>query len=135
MPEQLAATQAVAQQVKIALETADLSAFSGLLDPDVHWGAPEDASPSCQNRNQVLAWYQRGWEAGVRARISEVVVIGDQLILVGLVVVGNRAAKDGEEQRWQVLTVHGGRVVDIVGYDERGEAVARARSAGLSPPR
>jgi hypothetical protein len=55
------------------------------------------------------------------------VVRGDQ-ILIGLKVAGNRAAdaRSGEAERWQVLTVRGGRVVDIVGFDERGEAAARA---------
>jgi hypothetical protein len=28
--------------------------------------------------------------------------------------------------RWQVLTVRGGRIVDIVGFDDRSEAVTRA---------
>ena len=128
MSERPEAMESLAQQVKIALESADLSVFSGLLDPNVHWGAPDDPAPSCQNREQVLAWYQRGRDAGVRARVSEVVVLGDQTILAGLVVTGNQAADEdgGEVERWQLLTVHNGRVVDIVGYDDRTEAVARA---------
>jgi ketosteroid isomerase-like protein len=130
MSEQPEAIESLAQQVKIALESADLSAFSRLLDPNVRWGAPDDDPvPSCQNREQVLAWYRRGRDAGVRARISEVVVLGDQTILAGLVVTGNRAAEEngGGIERWQLLTVRDGRVVDIVAYDDRTEAVARAR--------
>src|ERR1700694_741205 len=124
MSEQREVMEGIAQQVKIALEAADLSDFSELLDPDVHWGAPDDPSPSCQNRDQVLAWYRRRRESGGRARVSEVVVLGDR-ILVGLAVVGNQAARErqGEVERWQILTVRGGRVVDIVAFDERSEAV------------
>jgi hypothetical protein len=50
------------------------------------------------------------------------------MILVGLAVTGNEAADEngGEVERWQVMTVRGGRVVDIVAYDERSEAVAWA---------
>jgi ketosteroid isomerase-like protein len=127
VPEQLEATERIARQVSAALAAADLAAFSELLDPDVRWGPPGDPAPPCQSRDQVLAWYRRGREAGVRARVSETVVRGDQ-ILIGLKVAGNRAAdaRSGEAERWQVLTVRGGRVVDIVGFDERGEAAARA---------
>ena len=128
MSEQLEAIESLSQQVKVALESADLSAFSRLLDPNVHWGAPDDPAPSCQNREQVLAWYQRGRDAGVRARVSQVAVLGHQTIMAGLVVTGNQAADDdeGEVERWHLLTVRNGRVVDIVAYDDRTEAVARA---------
>ena len=130
MAEQLDAAQRIAQQVKMALEAADLAAFSDLLDPNVRW-RPGDPSPPCQNRDQVLAWYRRGRQAGIRARVSETVVLADR-ILVGLKVLGNQATTEsgGEADRWQVLTVRAGRVVDIVGFDERTEA---ASHAGLDP--
>lgn len=130
MPEQQDAMEHLAEQVWAALESADLSAFRDLLDPDVHWGAPDDpSSPACQNRDHVLAWYKQARESGVRARVSETVVLGAQIV-VGLRVVGNRAATDtgSEVGRWEVLTVRDGRVVDIVGFDDRGDAVARADS-------
>lgn len=174
MAEQLDATERIAQQVRVALEATDLAAFADLLDPDVHWGPPGDPSPPCQNRDQVLSWYRRGRQAGVRARVSETVVRGDR-ILVGLRVAGNSAAarpggdaeqpdaaggggdagrggeaergsgagrgagaergsdagRGAETERWQVLTVRGGRVVGIVGYEERSQAAA---DAGLQPP-
>jgi ketosteroid isomerase-like protein len=114
-------------RIKVALESADLAAIKDLLDPDVRWGAPDDEAPGCQNRRQVLAWYRRGREAGVRARVTELVAHGDK-ILVGLNVVGRPAveAQGGEEERWQVLTVAGDRIVDIRGFDDREEAAARA---------
>jgi ketosteroid isomerase-like protein len=125
MPEDPESVERVARQVRVALEAADLSAFSDLLDPNVRWGPPGDPSPPCQSREQVLAWYQRGKQSGVSARVTEVVVLGDQ-ILVGLVVAGNEPARarGGQATRWQVLTVREGRVVDIVGFDQRSEAVA-----------
>jgi ketosteroid isomerase-like protein len=129
MPNQQEAVENVAKQVRVALEAADLSAFSDLLDPNVHWGAPDDPSPSCQNRKQVLAWYQRGRDAGIRANVTEVEILGDR-ILVGLQVAGNQATDERGDisERWQVLTVRDGRVVDIVGFDDRYEAEARAGS-------
>jgi hypothetical protein len=120
--------EVIARQVKAALEAADVSAFSDLLDPHVRWGAPDDPVPPCQTRDQVLTWYQRGRDDGVRASVTEVVV-GDDKLLVGLRVVG-RAAEDEPVDRWQVLTLGGGLVVDIRGFDDRGEAAARAGVPG-----
>jgi SnoaL-like domain len=127
MVEKPSMAGAIAERVRAALKSADLTAIAELLDPNVCWGAPDDRAPSCQNRDQVLGWYRRGRPAGVRARVSEMVVHGEK-ILVGLKVVGNRAAKEqgGEADRWQVLTIHEGHIVDIRGFEERSDAIARA---------
>jgi RimJ/RimL family protein N-acetyltransferase len=120
----------LAGQVKLALEAADLDAYAELLDPRVRWGPPGDPAPPCQNRAQVLAWYRHGREADTRARVTETLVSGDQ-ILVGLAVTGRPAADTGgEADRWQVLTVRDGRVAAIAGFDDRDEAAAWA---GLAP--
>jgi ketosteroid isomerase-like protein len=120
----------IAARVRLALESADLSAFSDLLDPNVTWGAPDDPRPACRNRNQVLAWYERGRESGVTAQVTDVAVYGDR-ILIGLVVHGNQAAQDrgGSALRWQVLSVREGKVVEIVGFDDRRDALALVEQA------
>jgi ketosteroid isomerase-like protein len=117
----------VGDRIRAALESAELTAIAAVLDADVTWGAPDDEAPACRNRREVLAWYQRGRDAGVRAHVTEVVVHGDR-VLVGLVVTGRSdvAEAGGEEQRWQVLTLAGDGVIDIRGFDEREEAAARA---------
>ena len=122
--------EAVAEQVRTALEADDLSAFSDLLDPEVQWGAPDSRVPTCRNREQVLAWYKRGRAAGARAQVSEVVVIEDR-ILVGMTVRGSKQARSrgGAALRWQVLTVGNGRIVDITGFGDRSEALARLERA------
>jgi ketosteroid isomerase-like protein len=134
MAEAQSTADELAGRVRTALESADLTAIRDLLDPNVRWGAPDDPAPSCQNRDQVLAWYQRGREAGVRAQVTDMVV-EDNKILVGLTVIGTGGALSGEQggpaDRWQVLTVRGGRVVDIRGFDDREEARSRA---GISDP-
>lgn len=131
MPKAQPTPAEVAARVKAALESADLATFRELLDPDVRWGAPDDAAPSCQNRDQVLAWYQRGRDSGVRASVTEVVVATNK-VLVGLKVRGSAAAAEHgrEADRWQVLTLGGGRVVDIRGFDRRGDAAASAGIRG-----
>lgn len=125
MPEAQESMEHLAEQVKAALESADLSAYSDLLDPHVQWGPPEDRSV-CRNRRQVLTWYERGRESGTRAKVSEITVMGDRL-LVGLRVSNLLADSAGAEtDRWQVLTVRDGRVVQIVGYEKRDDAIAEA---------
>jgi ketosteroid isomerase-like protein len=111
--------------VRKALATEDLSVFSELLDPAVTWGAPGDRNPSCKNRNQVLAWYQRGREAGVQGSVYDVEVLGDRL-LISMSVRGTENARErgGAALRFQVLTVRNGKVVDIVGFDDKSEALS-----------
>lgn len=111
--------------VRRALVSEDLSAFTELLDPDVTWGAPGARHPSCKNRDQVLAWYQRGREAGVRGSVFDVEALGDRL-LVSMSVRGTGAAqgRGGASLRFQVLTVRAGKIVDIVGFDDKAEALA-----------
>ena len=111
--------------VRKALAAEDLAAFTELLDPAVTWGAPSAPNPTCKNRNQVLAWYQRGRDAGVRGSVYDVEVLGDRL-LVSLNVRGTENARErgGAALRFQVLTVRSGRVVDIVGFDDKTEALS-----------
>jgi ketosteroid isomerase-like protein len=129
MPEDREALAALAGQVREALGSTDPAGFSDLLDPNVRWGAPDDNVSGCHNRKQVLAWDRRARDAGVRVTVTEVEVADDSL-LVGLSVVGNddEAGQGGEALRWQVLTVAGGRIVEIRGFDDRDLA---ARRAGL----
>jgi ketosteroid isomerase-like protein len=117
----------LARRVRIALEAQDLVTFNELLDPGVTWGAPGARNPSCKNRQQVIAWYQRGRESGGQAQVNDVSVVGDRLI-VGLTVRRTDAAnqRGGAALRWQVLTVRDGLVVEIVGFDDRIEAFDHA---------
>jgi SnoaL-like protein len=116
----------IAGQVQAALQTADLTGYRELLDPNVTWGAPDDMEPSCRNRDQVLAWYRRGRAQGVRASVTETLVHNDK-ILVGLSIFDNQSSSDsdGQTHRWQILTVKSGLVVDIRGFEERAAAVSR----------
>jgi len=117
-----------AQRLKSALEDADLEGVADLLDPFVTWGPADVASPPCQNKQQVLAWYQKAASAGASATVSEFVVSKNH-IMVGLVVSGVKGPRNrgGAAPRWQVYTVRDGLIVDIVGFDTRSEAAQRAR--------
>jgi hypothetical protein len=119
--------EAIAGRIQAAMGSADLGSFADLLAPDVRWGAPDDPDQSCRNRDQVLAWYRRGRAAGARAQVTETSVFGDNIV-VGLMVTGRPAPEGTDEaaQRWQVLTVGDEGVVEICGFDNRDDAVARA---------
>jgi len=131
MSETPEAMEAIAQTVLTAMGSEDVAAFAELLDPNVTWGAPDAPHPTCKNRKQVLSWYERGRESGVRGQASEVAVFGDRL-LVTLTVRGTQGAQErgGVALRWQVLTVRDGRIIDIVGFDDRMDAMARVGVPG-----
>lgn len=118
--------EALAEQVRTALASADVEAYGELLDPNVRWGPPDDPESGCHNRKDALAWYRRGRARGVRARVTDTLVRGDK-ILVGLAVTSDQAAAGpgGESNRWQVLSVAKGKIVDIAGFENRDEAVSR----------
>jgi len=122
---------AIAAGIQTALDAADLTEFADLLHPDVRWGPPDDPSPDCTNRKQVLTWYRRGRDAGVRADVFECRVF-DCRILIGTQIRGRDEADGaGSVDRWQVFTVNGGQIVEITGYDDRPEALARAADRGI----
>jgi hypothetical protein len=116
---------ALATRVRVALESADVSAFGELLDPNVRWGAPDDPEPSCQSRDEVLAWYGRGRAAGRRARVIDVQAHGNKILVHLTVSIPSQGRTAIESDRWQVLTCARGCIVDIRGFDTSDEAVAR----------
>ncbi len=126
MSEQVHVPSDLADRVRRALETADLGAMRRLLAPDATWGPPDHPEWGCQNRDEVLAWFQHGRDGGGRARVIDVAA-GPDTLLVGIEVTGfPRAGQDGPVERWQVMTVRHGRVRDIRGFDNRADAATRA---------
>jgi hypothetical protein len=120
-------TEQIGEQIRAAFNDADLTTVQELLDPDVQWGPPGDEGWGCHNRGEVLAWLQRALSGGVRAEVGEVVARGGKL-LIGLRVRGRDAADQagGAEERWQVMTVRAGRIVDVRGFEGRAAAAAFA---------
>jgi ketosteroid isomerase-like protein len=114
--------------VRQALAAEDLSAFTELLDPNVTWGAPGASNPTCKSRDQVLEWYQRGRDAGIRGSVYDIEILGDRL-LVSMSVTGTESAQErgGTALRFQVLTVRSGKIVEIVGFDDKSDAVGYVR--------
>ena len=135
MPDDARATAETAElseRVRLTLESGDLGAIRDLLDPGARWGAPggpHDAD--CRNRDQVVAWWARARAAGARAVVTEVTA-GAGTLLVGLEVTGTPAAREagGAAERWQVLTLRDGRIIDIRGFDGRAAAAGRAGVPG-----
>jgi hypothetical protein len=112
------------------MEAVDLTVMEELLAPDARWGAPEQDVPACRNAKEILAWYEMARDNGIRADITETVVIRDN-ILVGLKVIATGDVKSKPVTRWQVLKVENGLVTELRGYERRGDATEQAES-GIS---
>jgi hypothetical protein len=115
----------IGERVRAALNDADLRAVQDLLDDDVQWGPPGDQGWGCHNRAEVLDWFQSALTSGVRADVSELVV-KDGKLLIGLRVSGRGAPAADQDERWQVMTLRAGRIIDIRGFEERTAAAAFA---------
>ncbi len=117
----------IAASIRTAINGGDLRPFRDVLHPNVTWSAPEDASPTCQSDDQVLAWFTRGRTSGTRARVTETVIWHDR-ILLGLIVTDAKVARElvGKANRWQIYTVRNGMVTEIVGFETREAAFAHA---------
>jgi SnoaL-like domain len=114
----------IAALVRKAMASEDVAAFAELLGSEVTWGPPGARNRICKNRNEVLAWYEKGRDAGVRGSVYDVQVLGDRL-LVSMSVTGTDEARKrgGTALRFQVLTVRHGRIVDIVGFEDKVDAL------------
>ena len=91
-------------------------------------GAPAGPhAADCKNRDQVIAWWGSARAAGARAVVREVTA-GAGTLLVGLEVTGTPTAREagGAAERWQVLTLRDGRIVDIRGFADRAAAAGHA---------
>ena len=115
----------LAAAVRCALDSSDLDSFAHLLAPDVRWGAPDDPKPPCRSRRDVIRWYERGKAQGRRARVLDVAIHGDRLVVHLRVRDESALAPNEESDRWQVLICSGGQIVDIRGYETSVEALNR----------
>ena len=121
--------QVVLDRIRTALDSGDVGSFAVLLTPDVTWGAPGSNNPPCKSDRDVVRWYQRGFDRGVRGRVFEVSSFGDN-VLVGMMVTGNPGAEiGGQVERWQVLALSEGLAKDIRGYEDRASAIVAAERA------
>jgi hypothetical protein len=121
--------ETIAARVRLAMESVDLQLMGELLASDARWGAPEQDVPTCRNAQQILSWYEMARDNGVRADITEVAIVG-QRIVIGLKILPNPNEKKRFRTvvRWQVLSVENEHVVEIRGYDTRGDATDFATS-------
>src|SRR5579859_5429444 len=126
--------RAVAAGLKKAFETNDLALLGRLLDPEVRWGGEEETPETCRSRSDVLSWYGRLNSAGVRARVTEMIV-RDHAVVLALGVTGReRDLGDASPDLvFQVFRIAAGKVVDIHGYPQRALALHAADSPAAEP--
>jgi hypothetical protein len=124
-PELDDSIEALAERVVAAFESADLGAIRELLAPNASWGAPGETPATCQTRDQVMQWYENGYEQGIRATVNESLVIQNHIVL-GLDITQLNGNEHDVEDRWQVLTVENALIVDIRAYQSRDGALLAA---------
>ena len=130
MPNDDATAIQIAPILTAAMDRSDLDALSNLLAPDVRWGADEETDEICHTREDVLRWYRRTAARGITAHVREVIIEHDTIV-IGLDVDWSSAPEWSTRPatRYQNYRVAHGQIVDIRGYPDRAEALARAASA------
>jgi ketosteroid isomerase-like protein len=106
-----------------AIARGDFDAVAELLDPEVKWHGG-DPSAGCANRNQALAWMRGAAKrrGGPLPEIVDVVAAGDR---VAVVMQPPPNADGAVPQRIANLaTFRGGKVVEMVHYDDASDALA-----------
>ena len=107
----------LAQGLRDALEGHDLDALASLMSPVVTWGDVND-SRGCRDRSEVVATFARLRDAGVRARVNDVIT-GPRGVLVNLSVHWPVGADPSPTSTvHQVYMVNKGVIVEVVGFDD-----------------
>jgi hypothetical protein len=116
---------AVADQLRAALNARDMTAFRSLIAEGATWGdgGPDDER-TCHNRNEIIATYKRLLANGVRGTVTETTT-GPHGVACRMEV----EWPDGSPNRrgptiYQAFSVTDGLVTRIAGYDDFDRAVA-----------
>jgi ketosteroid isomerase-like protein len=122
---QQASTADIAAALATAFQSADLDRLGQVLAPDVRWGGSTDTELTCHTSAEVLAWYERLREAGVRATVDDVTVL-PSAVIVALHIAWPVSTADRPDRIWQVCQVRDGLVVDIRGFPDPALALDHA---------
>ena len=115
----------MAEQIRVALNARDMTAFRSLIAEGARWGdgGPDDER-TCHNRNEIIATYKRLLAQGVRGTVTETTT-GPGGVVCTLEV---EWPADAPNRRgptiYQAFMVSDGLVTRIVGHDDRERAVA-----------
>jgi catechol 2,3-dioxygenase-like lactoylglutathione lyase family enzyme len=123
--------EAVAAQLRDALDPLKLDALGALLDDNVRWGGGEDTPDTCHTRADVVNRLQRQRQDGLETTLLELAP-GEYGILVALKVRQPARPDHDHDHEWtvyQTLKVHDQHIVDIRPYPNRYSA---AVSAGVA---
>lgn len=102
---------ATLDQLRIALDTADLTVLEGLLAEDVHWYGSRGGA--CHNRDDVLRTLRHRLAEGIQARLTDLRSVGDGIVLTAELHAPSTTAS------WTVAlaTDQSGRIVRMQDYE------------------
>jgi len=120
-------SQDVADQLTAALETGDAHLMEPLLDPAARWGGEQETEETCHSRGDVLTWYRRLYDSGVRVEVTDIVV-RERSVVLSMALTGSKTGPRGQlpDLVHQVFHLEAGLVIDIRGYPQREDALAWA---------
>lgn len=107
-----------------AFAAGDLERVAAVLDPDVRWyaAAEPDASGTCHNRADALAFIERALADGVSADLLELREVDDRVVSI----IQTRVPPEWGEQpppHGEVVSVRDGKIVEMVVYPTVDEAI------------
>ena len=112
-----------------AFSRGDQNAVLELVDLDLEWTYldPSFESPEpqvCHGRAQLGHWMGRGFDWSMRADLEEIVVYGDQVLVVTHTPGADaRRVFKNSDRNFHVLTVRNGRITKLRACRDRQEAV------------
>ncbi|MGH2704896.1 MAG: nuclear transport factor 2 family protein [Actinomycetota bacterium] len=120
-----------------ALAGGDLPAMLELVDPDLEWAYLDPSRPSphpqvCHSRHQLEDDLRPLLEHGIQVELEEAVGSGDRVVDVRMPGLDayqaqpGRQAQQGDDRRYNVVTLRAGRIVGLRDCRSRREALEAA---------
>jgi ketosteroid isomerase-like protein len=107
-----------------AARRGDLDAIAEMLAPDVKWHGGDPSAPgACQNRRQALEFMRKSRSRRPIGELVDVRGAGDKVVVI------MRPEAAGHERvalHANLTTFRDGKAVEMVHYDDPGEALAAA---------
>jgi len=118
----------IVRKAFLAYDRGDFARMMDYVDPDLEWtyldpGAEDPPPKVRRGRDELEKVIRQQARRGLRSELEEVVAAGDQVILVMRTPGPSRYLSELPDDRtYDVVTVRDGRIVEVHGCRDHGEA-------------
>jgi ketosteroid isomerase-like protein len=122
------ANEALVREAYEAYGRGDVARMLEFVDPDLEWiylnPAFEDPAPeTCHGREQLRWALERQAGRGLASQVEEVVVNGDQvMVVIHTAGIDSARVRQADDRNYLVLTLDAGRIVKMRACRDRDEA-------------